>query len=499
VLSGIGLIVLLIACINFMTLTMGQAAIRAREIGMRKVLGATRPQLVKQFWGEALLMSSIALVLGVLLAALLLPTFNRLAEKDLVLDVFSNASTVLALAGLVLLVGLVVGSYPALALSGLHPVELIRNRLRLSGRSTLTRSLVVFQFACSVILIVSTLIMSRQLDYMQSKDLGLNQEHVVGFPANAELLEIFRNEWATHPAIVNLTGTSYTTNRTGTRGSEDLTLNGSDTLDVVHYRVDYGYLETLDLDLLAGRSFSRDRGADATEATVVNETFVKAFGLDAANAVGANVGEATIIGVVEDFHFRSLHEEIPPLMLNLHVYPVHYILVRISPDDMRATLAHIEATWQKAAPDRPFDFFFLDEDIDQLYRAEERWRSIIRYASFMAILVACLGLFGLATLTTTRRTKEIGIRKVLGASVPGIVNLLSKEFFKLVLVANVIAWPMAYVAMRVWLRNFAYRIDLGPGVFLLAALLALLMVLLTVSYQAIRTALTDPVKTLRYE
>ena len=243
----------------------GQAATRAREIGMRKVLGAARPQLVKQFWGEALLMSSIALVLGVLLAALLLPTFNRLAEKDLVLDVFSNASTVLALAGLVLLVGLVVGSYPALALSGLHPVELIRNRLRLSGRSTLTRSLVVFQFACSVILIVSTLIMSRQLDYMQSKDLGLNQEHVVGFPANAELLEIFRNEWATHPAIVNLTGTSYTTNRTGTRGSEDLTLDGSDTLDVVHYRVDYGYLETLDLDLVAGRSFSRDRGTDATE------------------------------------------------------------------------------------------------------------------------------------------------------------------------------------------------------------------------------------------
>jgi len=500
VLSGIGLIVLMIACINFMTLTMGRATMRAREIGMRKVLGALRGQLARQFWGEALLMSFVALLLGVVLAWLFLPTFNQLAQKNLALNPASNLSTLAALAALVMLVGLVVGSYPALVLSRFHPAEVLRNKLRLGGGGTLTRALVILQFACSVGLITGTLVMARQLEYLRTKDLGWSQEQVVGIPASEALLEIFRNELATQPGILSLTGTSYTTNRVGTRGAEDFFLEtGPDTLGVTHYRVDYHYLETLGIDLLAGRDFARERGTDATESTLVNETFVKAFGLTPETALGIQIGEATVIGVVQDFHFQSMHEAIPPLQINLHAYPVHYILARISAADVPATMAMIEETWQRVAPERPFDYFFLDEDIDRLYRTEERWQYIIQYASLVAILVACLGLFGLAMLTAARRTKEIGIRKVLGASVPRILSLLSQEFLKLVLVANAIAWPVAYLALQFWLRTFAYHIGMSVWTFLVAGLTALLVAFFAVSYQSIRAALINPVKTLRHE
>lgn len=503
ILSAIALAVLLIACINFMTLSIGRSARRAREIGVRKVVGANRTQVMLQFWGEALLMSLLALGVGLALAQLFLPVFNNLAAKTLHLDFIRDAGLLAMLLGVMLVTGLIAGSYPALVLSGFQPVEALKNRLRLTGSNAFTRSLVVVQFALSVFLICGTLIMLGQLDYLRTKNLGFDKAHVVVIETSgtdgAQALDRYRSALGNRNDIAGLTGVSYAfahgVSRVGFEYQGEL-------VQVAEYIVESDYVEVLGMEIVAGRDFDPRLATDSSQAVIVNETLVRDFGWT--EPLGQTLTgleeEPIVIGVVKDFNFKSLHEAIEPMMLTLGPRRgIHTILARVRPDNVPATLDVLRSTWQKIAPDVPFQYSFLDDDINQQYRAEERWSQIVGYGAGFAILIACLGLFGLAALTVSGRTKEIGIRKVLGATLANVAVLLSKDFAWLVLIALVIAAPAAYFALRAWLDNFAYRIDIGPGVFLLAGGLALGIALLTVSYHAIKAALADPVKSLRYE
>ena len=507
ILSAIALAVLLIACINFMTLSIGRSAKRAREIGVRKVVGANRMQVMLQFWGEALLMSLFALGVGLALAEFFLPVFNNLAAKTLHLDFIRDAGLLAMLLGVTLVTGLIAGSYPALVLSGFQPVEALKNRLRLNGSNAFTQSLVVVQFALSVFLICGTLIMLSQLDYLRTKNLGFDKEHVVVIETSgtdgALALDRYRSELGSRNDIAGLTGVSYAFAKGVSRVGFEY--EGA-LMQVAEYIVESDYVDVLGMELVAGRNFDPRLATDSSQAIIVNETLVRDFGWTdpiGQSLTGLTESSATdpiVIGVVKDFNFKSLHEQIEPMMLTLGPKRgIRTILARIHPDNVPATLDVLRSTWQAIAPDVPFQYSFLDDDLDQQYRAEERWSQIVGYGAGFAILIACLGLFGLAALTVAGRTKEIGIRKVLGATLANIAVLLSKDFAKLVLIALVIAAPAAYFALRAWLDNFAYRIEISATIFLMAGSLALAIALATVSYHAIRAALADPVKSLRYE
>ncbi len=506
ILGGIALLILLIASFNFTNLTIGQASTRLKEIGMRKVLGARRGQLIKQFWFEAFLMSVLALALGVLLAEAALPTFNGMADKHLALDYLRSSQSLLILVGLMAMVGLLAGSYPAFVLSGYKPLIIFQGRLRLGADNLFTKSLVATQFFLSIALITCSLIMNQQQTFLRTKNLGFDKEQVVVIPmqisrttrAQGEVYATaLKNELASHPGIVSLTmaSSSFTRSTSTSRTEHD-----GDEVYVYDFRVDYDYLETLGMTLVSGRNFSPDFPTDASEAIIVNETFFKTFG-DEIPEDATELDNPTIIGVVQDFNFSSLRSEVLPAHLRLHPgrLGMGYVLARIAPKNIPGTLATMEAAWQKIRPEKPFQYFFLDQEIDQQYKAEERWGAIVTYASVLTILIACLGLFGLTALTAARRTREIGIRKVLGASMPGLVGLLSKDVLKLVLAANVLAWPLAYWAMHQWLQTFAYRIEISSTIFLIAGLSALVIAWLTMSYQSIKAALRNPVDALRYE
>ncbi len=526
ILAGIALLVLGIACINFMTLALGRSAGRALEVGIRKVVGARREQVAAQFWGEALLTSTFALILGLTLAQLFLPAFNRLADADLAFDLFGEPALWLVLAGLALVVGLVAGGYPALVLSGFRPTEVLKGTARLGGRRWLTRGLVVVQFALSIAFVAGALIMSDQLTYLSEKELGFNEEHVVAIytdeveeeaPSDEPgdeveqgptFYERFRTEALRYPSVQAVAGAF-----SDFPGSFGNNLQLGDTAQVrTHMNiVSDNFVEVMQIDLLSGRDLSADGFSGEGAPALVNEALVRALGWTSPEAaLGKDLPLETfmggapvrVVGVVENFHFESLHQEISPFIVQENsemARSISTLLVRIAPEDIVQTLARLESVWQEVAPGVPFAYEFLDEVIAEQYRAEERWQAIVRYAAGFALVIACFGLFGLAALTAERRTKEIGIRKVLGASVPSIVALLSKDFLTLVGLAFVIAAPVAYYAMSTWLEDFAYRIELGAGVFLLAGALALLIALATVSYQALRAATANPTEALRSE
>jgi len=503
ILAGIALAILLIACINFTTLAIGRSASRAREIGVRKVVGAYRRHLMLQFWGEALLMSVLGLCAGIALAELALPTFNALAAKQLRLDYYDDGSTLAALVGLMLLTGLVAGSYPALVLSGTRPIDTLKNKLRLGGSNLLTRSLVVVQFALSVFLIVGTLVMIQQLDYIQAKNLGFDQEHVVVIPTQQMPGEVltarFRTELGNRADVVGLTGMSnaftkgYSVEGWDYKGEEKRAYT---------YRVTSNFIDVMGINLVAGRTFDPNLPTDSTQAVLVNEALVRDFGWTdpVGQVLEGFYASPTVVGVIEDVNFASLHEAVEPMVLTMDPdWGLGHLLVRVAPGDVSATLGLLAATWQRIAPDVPFQYSFLDEDLNRLYQSEQRWSRIVGYAAGFAILIACLGLFGLAALTVTGRTKEIGIRKVLGASVRSVTLLLSKDFARLVVIGLVVAAPVAYFVMNRWLDGFAYRIEMSGWTFLIAGLTALGIALFTVSYQAVKAALADPVESLRYE
>ncbi|MCH8127891.1 ABC transporter permease [candidate division KSB1 bacterium] len=520
ILSIVALLVLGIACINFMILSIGRSASRTKEVGVRKVLGALKSQLIKQFWGEAVLMSFIAMVLGTLLAIIFLPYFNEIANKQLAfaVDFFSLA----IFAFLILLVAITAGSYPAFILSRFQPAEVVKGESKLGGTKLFGRSLVVVQFTISIFLIVSTLIMLDQIEYLQTKNLGFNDEQVLVIRNNSPaaqgkmLVERLRNQLANKDAVLSVSGASATFASPWTiMGFRD---NQAEFKQFYQITVDHDYLQTLEIELADGRDFSKDFATDSTDAVIVNQAMVKFFNWQSPlgqSFPGKNFPPHQIIGVVKDFNFQSLQNEIAPLAIVLNPMTllrgindistsfsprsVNFINVRIQPDRIPQTIDLVKSAWQSSAANQPFQFSFLDEDVDQQYREEERWGKIVGYASSFAILIACLGLFGLATLTVARRTKEIGIRKVLGANVSNILFMLTNDFGKLVIIGTILAWPIAYFAMRNWLEDFAYRIGIGIENFILATAFAILIALVAIGYQSIKAALENPVKSIKYE
>lgn len=510
-LAGIALLVLGIACINFVTLMVARSVDRAQEVGLRKVVGAHRRQIRHQFWGEAILTTGLALGLGLALAELFLPTFNTLAGQSLSLGLLQRPTVWLAAAGLVLVIGLLAGAYPAVVLSRFEPVSVLKGHIGDGERQWFTRALVTIQFAFSIALVCGTLIMSDQLDYLLEKNLGFNPERVVvlnmsGTEDSERIYETLKQEVGRHTAVETVTGGYFYFGKTGI----DIEMQVGDApLVTAHMNpVDINYVGMMGLTLVRGHDFT----AGNSREVLVNETFVRAFGWDdplgktlpvAEEATFAEIVEGmTIAGVVKDYHMESLHEPIKPLILASRAAMGNHVtavLVRAKPGADAAALAVLEETWHRIAPDKPFRYEFLEDAIARPYKAEQRWRAIVGYASAFALLIACFGLFGLAALAAAHRTKEIGIRKVLGASVAGLMTLLCRDFLKLVLVASILAAPLAYVGLDHWLATFAYRIDLSPGVFVLAGLSVLAVALSTVSYYALRAALADPVKSLRYE
>ncbi|MBD0365594.1 MAG: FtsX-like permease family protein, partial [Flavisolibacter sp.] len=513
--SAIAVFILLIACVNFMNLSTARSSNRAKEVGVRKVLGTHRKNLIIQFLTESVLMSLIALVFAILFALLLLPYLNELAAKKLSLSVFEHPMMLPLLLLFVLVVGLLAGSYPAFYLSAFQPIEVLKGKLA-GGfkRSYLRSSLVVFQFFISIALIIATIVIHAQLTFIQNKKLGFNKEQVL-VVRDAYVLdksaEIFKNEVLKYPEVVSGTVSGYLPVAPSSRDNESLFPEGQmqneKAVSAQFWRVDYDYVKTLGMQIVQGRDFSKDFLTDSS-AIIINETAAQLFGFGK-NAIGRKITELTnfnskttkdytVIGVIKNFNFESLRQNIGALCMKLG-QSTGAISFRLKSDNLTQALAHVQTTWKRLAPNEPFTYSFLSEDFDRMYRSEQRAGQIFISFAVLAILIACLGLFGLATYAAEQRTKEIGIRKVLGASVGNIVNMLSKDFLKLVFIASVIAFPVAWWGMHQWLQDFAYRIHISWWVFVVAALVAFVIALVTVSFQAVKAALTNPVKNLRTE
>lgn len=508
VLGGIALTVLLIACFNFMILAIGRSAKRVKEVGLRKVVGAQRNQLMIQFWGEAILLTAIAFITGLVLTEFVLPVFNELANKQLTIgDAFGDIRIIGGVVLIFLFTGVVAGSYPALVLSGFMPIDSLKEKMSFKGSNTFTKSLIVVQFGLTIFLVTATLIISDQLRFLQEKNLGFSGEQVVVIPSSGtdgvRALEIYRNELSNDTHILEFTGANVSfASGLWRRGYQ---YNG-EVMQTAVFRVDPNYINTLQMNLIAGRNFDTRLSSDSTSAIIVNQTFLDRHGLNL-GSVGESfpidwgwMVEPTIIGVVEDFNYQSLQNTVEPIVIYMNPRdPILNIMVRISPDDMQGSIAKLRSTWGQITAEIPFSYSFLDSDMDNLYRNEAQWSRIISYSSFLAIFIACLGLFGLAGIVAIQRQKEIGIRKVLGATTSGITFMLSSGFARLVSISILIACPVAWYVMENWLSNFAYRIDISIWMFILSGFIAIGIAMLTVSYQSVKAAIQDPVKNLRSE
>ena len=511
--SAIAVFVLLIACVNFMNLATARSMERAKEVGVRKVVGSGRARLAGQFLSESVLTCLAALVVAVGLVAAALPFFNDLAGKEIGFARLLDPAFALSLVGLTVLLGVLAGGYPAFVLSGFEPIEVLKGAFRSSGRGALLRkTLVVFQFAVSVALIVCTVVVFEQLAYMRSQDLGFDGEQVLvidaqGVPSGQmrQQYETIKGELAQQAQVRQVSAMWSVPGRAAgllVVAPEGLAEGDSRRMQIL--LADHDFVETLGIEIVAGRDFSTAFETDAAEALLVNESAVANLGWGPPEeAVGRRiqVGQknGVIVGVMKDFHFSSLKDRIEPMILHIIPQAFDYFAVRLAPGEAATAVAGLERTWEEHFPGYPFASFFLDEDFDRQYQTEARLAEVFGVFAFVAILIACLGLFGLATFMAEQRTKEIGVRKVLGATVPGIVALLSKDFTRLVAAAVVVASPVAYFAMEQWLAPFPYRISIRWTVFVAAGLAALGVALLTVSYQSVRAALANPVDALRYE
>ena len=517
ILATIGILILLVACINFITLSIGRSTTRAMEVGVRKVLGAERKQLIRQFWGEAILLTFISVVIGLVLAASLIKPFNQLISRNLSLDF--NLFFIFFCILLIGLVALIAGVYPAFILSGFKPVEVLKGKIKAGNNGWLRQSLVVGQFVASIAMIVSTIIIGEQMKYLKTKDLGYNKEQVVVIQTNKQrkegtpLANLYRTELLKYPEVKDAAVSVYSLAE-----SPWVSVGFTDDKKVYHdfqyNSVDAYWLKMMNIQTVQGRLFSADNAADIGSSAVVNEAFIKEFNLQ--DPVGKKLPgkfDQQIIGVIKDFNFESLHTKVKPLLLtilpdsvfrrvenvSINLPPQPRITVRLKAGSVTANINMLQKVWKEVAPAQDFDYKFLDESIAAQYQTEKRTNIIVKIASMLSVFIACMGLFGLATLAVTRRTKEIGIRKVLGAKASTLVVLLAKDFIKLVGIAAVIAFPLAWWFMNDWLKDFAYRVNIQWWVFFIAALLVMLITLLTVSIQAIRAALANPVEALRTE
>jgi len=511
--SAIAIFILIIACINFTNLATARSANRAREIGVRKTLGSNRLQLIHQFLTEAVILSFISFMIAIVLVRLLLGWYNNLLGIQLELNFLTDPVMLAGLVIMILLVGIVSGSYPAFYLASINPVKVLKGSAQSESRNSWLRSgLVIFQFTISIILFTGTMVVYRQLNYIQNKDLGYNKGNVVIVEKTDDIgqqIEAFKRDLRQNP---NISVVSNSTSLIGHNfGSTVHMIQGEPAENAILLSIfvsDHYYADAYELDIVKGRFYSPDRLADSTCA-VINEAAAEAMGLD--DPIGRvlirpgntpeNSAFSEIIGVVRDFHFQSLHEKIRPMVFALFGSGGfgRYTAVRISQEDVPGTLAYIEEIWKKYAIDQTFEYVFLDEDFDQLYRTEEQTRQISTIFSILAILIACLGLFGLTSYTVEQRTKEIGIRKVLGASVANIYVLLSTDVIKLVMISTALSWPISFFIMRRWLENFVYRIDFSHLTFLIAGLAAFVIAQTTVTTQAVKAATSDPVRALKYE
>jgi len=517
--SALAFFILLIACINFMNLSTARSAKRFKEIGIKKVVGSSRIQLIKQFLSESILFSLVAFACAILLVELLLPVINNML--GLQLKMHYSGGLFLSLIGIAILTGIVSGSYPAFFLSSFNPATVLKGQLSLtlfnkwgarkdsngfSRSSTFRRILVVTQFSLSIIFIVCALVVYSQLSFIKKRDLGFNKEHIVHLRMRGELrqkYEAIKNELLKNSNILSVTVTDRTPVM-WSNSTDDVSWEGKradEKIGIGVRMVDYDYLKTFQMEMAQGRFFSKEFLTDATEGFIVNEAAVKAMGmkspLDKRFSLWSRQGK--IIGVIKDFHTESLHKEIEPFVLLIYPDWYAWMSVKIKSDNVSSALRFLENKINEFVPGYPLEYQFLDEEIDNLYKTEQLTGKIIIYITLLALFISCLGLFGLASFTAEQRTKEIGIRKVLGASASGIAVLLSKEFTKWVVVASLIAWPIAYFIMNKWLHNFVYRTSIGWWTFIFAGGLALAFALVTVSYQSIKAALANPVDSLRYE
>ncbi len=511
--AAIALFILIIACINFMNLSTATSAGRAREVGIKKVLGSERKSLIAQFLTESIVISTIATLLALVIVSVSLPYFNDLAGKELEFSIFSNNQLLLSIILITLFIGVLAGSYPALFISAFKPIEVLKGKLKLGAKSGFLRSsLVVFQFSASIIMIICTTVVYNQLNYMQNKKLGFNKEQVLVINDAyilGDQIESFKEEVLQNTDVVSGTVSGYLpteSNRSGNGTFKDGVPDEKNITVMQTWRVDYDYVNTLGMEIIKGRNFSEDFGSDST-AVILNETAAKFFDWDdpLGKIIGqfnsnetASIAKYNVIGIVKNFHFESLRNTVGPVLFFLR-RSTSNVAFRINTENTIQLISFVKDKWDEFAPGQPFDYSFMDEEFNSMYKAEERIGEIFSVFAFLAILIGCLGLFGLAAFTAQQRTKEIGVRKVMGASVSGIVVLLSKEFIKLILISFVIAAPLAYYYMNRWLEDFAFRTDIGLLTLTLAGLAALVIAILTVSYHAIKIAVTNPVKSLRYE
>ncbi|MGD2089539.1 MAG: ABC transporter permease [Candidatus Aminicenantes bacterium] len=499
----IALFILLIACINYINLTTARASYRAKEVGLRKVVGAHRESLIMQFLVESIVISFMAFLLAILLAELFLPVFNNLISGNLKIHYFSSPLLLLWFIVGITLVGILSGIYPAFYISMFQPSAILKGEKTKGGRAFLFRRiLVTFQFTISIILIIATLSVFKQLEYMKNKELGFNKENMVYMPLNRYIYrkkDVFKEKLLSHPDILKV---SYSCRVPGEIPWQwDVEIDGVKK-EISVNAIDPDYFEMMEVKVIKGRNFSWDMKTDKRQKFIMNEEAVKLFGLKL--PVGKTVddtlnGAGQIIGVVKDFHFNSLQTKIEPLMFYWDERPFNHVTINISPHHINETLNIIKKNWDELSPGFPFKYNYLDETFDLQYKSEERLTEIFGYFAVLAIFIASLGLFGLATFIAQQRTKEIGIRKVLGASPSGLILLLSKEFMRWLIVANIIAWPIAFYLMNKWFEDFAYRTSIGLWIFIISAILGFLIAFITVGYQTIKAAHINPVNALKYE
>ena len=519
-LTIIALFVLAIACFNFINLATARSFRRAKEIGVRKVVGAERKQLVFQFLSETVLLSLLAVIIATIATLFIIPSLNQFTGKSIEFNPFTNPILALVILASGVVIGILAGVYPALILSGFQPIKVLKS-MKLTGNGStpwLRQALVVVQFALSALLIVSAMIVYNQTNYLNKKDLGFNNDQVIYFQVRdsvANSLETFKNELKRSQGVVAVTsGYGLPGDQFAGESVKVPTKDGEKEFSTKLFIGDHDYIKTLGMRVIAGRDFSKERTTDVNEAFIINETAVKEFGFGTPEkAIGQSlnwdewqpldstkpVKRGRVIGVVQDFHYKSLHEKLTAAVIQIYPQVSFKVAVKLKAADINNTIAFINDTWKSFVPAYPLDYQFMDETYGKMYKNEEKLTSLLWIFTLMAIVVGCLGLFGLAAFSAEQRTKEIGIRKVLGASVLNIMGLLSKNFIMLVLVSSAIAFPIAWYAMNNWLQDFPYRINIGWWVFAVALIAALAIALITVSFQSIKAATANPVKSLRTE
>jgi len=510
ILSVVALFILLIACINFVNLTTARSSLRAKEVGIKKVVGSNRRKLIYQFLTESMLISILSMILAVVLVELLKGKFNNLAEKELTVDYFSNPVIIPSLILLTLFVGFVAGSYAAFFQSSVNILSVLKGKFSHAMKSGVLRNiLVVFQFTISIFLIICTLTVFSQIRFVRNMDLGYDKDQIMviqRFNALGDRQQVFKEEFLKDPAIehasvsVNVPGRGFSGNGILKEGGKDTEVH-----ILSRWWADYDILETMGFTMADGRFYSRKFPTDSN-ALIINQASIPSLELD--DPLNQRLVEPSdtlttrpIIGIVRDFNFQSAHNPIRPMSLELmrRGQIGRFLIIKVQPENRQTTIRRAEELWKEMVVDQPFEYFFLDDEFDEIYGGERRLGTIYSIFSILAIFIACLGLFGMASFTTEQKTKDVGIRKAMGATASSIVLLLAREFNKWVLAANVIAWPLAFFMMKSWLQDFAYRIDQGVFTYLLAAMLTLVVAILTVSYQSVRAAIKNPANSLRYE